>query len=71
MQLCKALHNDTQLSVNIYKSGCLITNYSKRNAKPTPLALHLTIALQANVKRMATLDDLFARKQQKIAVIVF
>ena len=36
-------------------------------------ALHLTSALQANVKRMATLDDVFARnaKQRKIAVIVF
>lgn len=36
-------------------------------------ALHLTSALQANVKRMATLDDVFARnaKQQKIAVVVF
>jgi hypothetical protein len=30
-------------------------------------------ALQANVKRMATLDDVFARnaKQHKIAVVVF
>jgi len=36
-------------------------------------ALHLTSALQANVKRMATLDDVFARnaKQRKIAVVVF
>lgn len=36
-------------------------------------ALHLTSALQANVKRMATLDDVFARnaKQHKIAVVVF
>jgi predicted nucleic acid-binding protein len=36
-------------------------------------ALHLTSALQANVKRMATLDDMFARnaKQHKIAVVVF
>jgi len=36
-------------------------------------ALHLTSALQANAKRMATLDDLFARnaKQQKIAVVGF
>lgn len=36
-------------------------------------ALHMTSALQANVKRMATLDDVFARnaKQQKIAVVVF
>ena len=35
-------------------------------------ALHLTSALQANVKRMATLDDVFARnaKQRKIAVVV-
>jgi predicted nucleic acid-binding protein len=36
-------------------------------------ALHLTSALQANVKRMATLDDVFARnaKQMKIAVVAF
>lgn len=36
-------------------------------------ALHLTSALQANVKRMATLDEVFARnaKQRKIAVVVF
>lgn len=36
-------------------------------------ALHLTSALQANVKRMATLDDVFARnaKQRRIAVVVF
>lgn len=36
-------------------------------------ALHLTSALQANVKRMATLDDVFARnaKQLKISVVVF
>ena len=36
-------------------------------------AVHLTSALQANVKRMATLDDVFARnaKQRKIAVVVF
>ncbi len=36
-------------------------------------ALHLTSALQANVKRMATLDDVFARnaKQRKIAGVVF
>jgi predicted nucleic acid-binding protein len=36
-------------------------------------ALHLTSALQANVKRMATLDDVFARnaKQRKIAVVEF
>lgn len=36
-------------------------------------ALHLTSALQANAKRMATLDDVFARnaKQQKIAVVEF
>jgi hypothetical protein len=36
-------------------------------------ALHLTSALQANVKRMATLDDIFARnaKQHKVVVIVF
>ena len=36
-------------------------------------ALHLTSALQANAKRMATLDDVFARnaKQRKIAVVVF
>ena len=36
-------------------------------------ALHLTSALQANVKRMATLDDVFARnaKQRKITVAVF
>jgi predicted nucleic acid-binding protein len=36
-------------------------------------ALHLTSALQANVKRMATLDDVFARnaKQHKIAMVVF
>jgi predicted nucleic acid-binding protein len=36
-------------------------------------ALHLTSALQANVKRMATLNDVFARntKQHKIAVVVF
>jgi predicted nucleic acid-binding protein len=36
-------------------------------------ALHLTSALQANVKRMAILDDVFARnvKQQKISVVVF
>ncbi|MBI5659944.1 MAG: type II toxin-antitoxin system VapC family toxin [Nitrosomonadales bacterium] len=36
-------------------------------------ALHLTSALQANVKRMATLDDVFARnaKQRKIAVVAF
>jgi uncharacterized protein len=36
-------------------------------------ALHLTSALQANVKRMATLDDVFARnaKQLKIAVVAF
>ena len=36
-------------------------------------ALHLTSALQANVKRMATLDDVFARnaKQHKIAVVLF
>ena len=36
-------------------------------------ALHLTSALQANVKRMATLDDVFARnaKQHKIAVVMF
>lgn len=35
-------------------------------------ALHLTSALQANVKRKATLDDVFARnaKQRKIAVVV-
>lgn len=35
-------------------------------------ALHLTSALQANAKRMATLDDVFARnaKQHKIEVIV-
>jgi hypothetical protein len=35
-------------------------------------ALHLTSALQANVKRMATLDDVFARnaKQLKISVVV-
>ena len=36
-------------------------------------ALHLTSALNANVKRMATLDDVFARnaKLRKIAVVVF
>lgn len=36
-------------------------------------ALHMASALQANVKRMATLDDVFARnaKQRKIAVVVF
>jgi uncharacterized protein len=36
-------------------------------------ALHLTSALQANVKRMATLDDVFAHnaKQHKITVVVF
>lgn len=36
-------------------------------------ALHLTSALQANVKRMATLDEVFARnaKKRKIAVVVF
>lgn len=36
-------------------------------------ALHLTSALNANVKRMATLDDVFARnaKQRKIALVVF
>jgi hypothetical protein len=36
-------------------------------------ALHLTSALQANVKRMATLDDVFARnaKQRKITGVVF
>ena len=36
-------------------------------------ALHLTSALQANVKRMATLDDVFARnaKQRKIAMVMF
>ncbi len=36
-------------------------------------ALHLTSALQANVKRMATLDDVFVRnaKQRKIAVVMF
>jgi hypothetical protein len=36
-------------------------------------ALHLTSALQANAKRMATLDDVFARnaKQRKIAGVVF
>lgn len=36
-------------------------------------ALHLTTALQANAKRMATLDELFARnaKQRKIKVVVF
>lgn len=36
-------------------------------------ALHLTSAMQANVKRMATLDDVFARnaKQHKISVVVF
>ncbi len=36
-------------------------------------ALHLTSALQANAKRMATLDDVFARnaKQHKIEVGVF
>ena len=36
-------------------------------------ALHLTSALQANVKRMATLDDVFVRnaKQRKIAVVIF
>jgi predicted nucleic acid-binding protein len=35
-------------------------------------ALHLVSALQANAKRMATLDEVFARnaKQQKIAVAV-
>jgi predicted nucleic acid-binding protein len=34
-------------------------------------ALHLTSALNANVKRMATLDEVFARnaKQQKITVV--
>lgn len=36
-------------------------------------ALHLTSALQANAKRMATLDDVFARnaKQHKIEIVVF
>lgn len=36
-------------------------------------ALHLTSALQANVNRMATLDDVFARnaKQRKIAMVMF
>lgn len=36
-------------------------------------AVHLTSALQANVKRMATLDDVFAHnaKQRKIALVVF
>lgn len=36
-------------------------------------ALHLTSASRANVKRMATLDDIFARnaKQRKIPVVVF
>lgn len=36
-------------------------------------ALHLTTALQANAKRMATLDELFARnaKKRKIKVVVF
>jgi predicted nucleic acid-binding protein len=36
-------------------------------------ALHLTSALQASAKRMATLDDVFVRnaKQRKIAVVVF
>jgi len=36
-------------------------------------ALHLTTALQANAKRMATLDELFARnaEQRKIALVVF
>jgi uncharacterized protein len=36
-------------------------------------ALHLTSALQASVKRMATLDDVFARnaKKQKISVVGF
>ncbi len=36
-------------------------------------ALHLTSALHANVKRMATLDGVFARnaKLRKIAVVVF
>jgi len=36
-------------------------------------ALHLTSALQANVKRMATLDDVFARnvRQHNIAVVLF
>ncbi|MDP4029828.1 MAG: hypothetical protein Q8P42_12800 [Gallionella sp.] len=36
-------------------------------------ALHMAGVLQANVKRMATLDDVFARnaKQRKIAVVVF
>ena len=36
-------------------------------------ALHLTSALQANAKRMATLDELFARnaKQRKIKIVVF
>jgi uncharacterized protein len=36
-------------------------------------ALHLTSALQANAKRMATLDEVFVRnaKQQKIAVVGF
>jgi predicted nucleic acid-binding protein len=36
-------------------------------------ALHLTSALHANVKRMATLDDVFARnaKQHKIEIVLF
>lgn len=36
-------------------------------------ALHLASALQANAKRMATLDELFARsaKQRKIKIVVF
>lgn len=36
-------------------------------------ALHLTSALQANVKRMATLDDMFAHnaRQRKIVVVSF
>ena len=36
-------------------------------------ALHLASALHANVKRMATLDDVFARnaRQRKIALVVF
>lgn len=36
-------------------------------------ALHLVAALQAQAKRMATLDDVFARnaRQRKIAVVAF